>query len=246
MVAPAGPTAPPTTYVTAGPEPARTEPGLAGDPNIDRAWLSPTAATQPRGTFEVNDWEIVLLGITYGITDNFQLTAAFVPPLVKDQPFIGLASAKVAAIPEGRVRLAFSGAIGGGGNGDDARGVGTLGGVVSFCTDDPCASLASGFVYFGFALGSSQNEVPVAFGGSLIQRLSDSVKLVIEVNSGGWFGGNDSGIAQAALVNYGVRFYGKSMAGDIGFIRPFIFYKDVNDPFVLGYPMVTFSYRWGG
>jgi hypothetical protein len=227
------------------------EEGLRGDPNIDRAWLSPTAATQPQGTWSFNDWELVLVGITYGVTNSVQLSAAFFPPFVQNQPFAGFASLKVGLIPEGRVRLSGSLSLGiasDGGDNSETHGGGLAGGVLSLCTDDPCASLASVFVFAGFALGESQSLVPIYFGGSLVQRLSEHVKLSVEVDSGGWLGsGTEStGLANGALVTYGVRFFGHDIAVDVGLIRPFIFYKDVNNPFVLGYPMVAFSYRWGG
>jgi hypothetical protein len=226
---------------------ARAEAGLQGDPNIDRAWLSPTAATQPGGTWSFNDWELVLVGLTYGITDNVQLSVALLPPFVQDQPFVGYASLKVGLLSAGRVRLAGSVTMGVGHIDSETHGAGVAGGELSFCTDGPCSSILSAFVLAGFAIGDSQDAVPVYYGASLIQRLSDHVKLVLELDSGGWLGGVDnSGFANAALLDYGVRFFTHAIAVDVGLVRPFLFYKDNDNPFLLGYPMVTFSYRWGG
>jgi hypothetical protein len=238
---PPGYGSPPETTV-APPPPEGPNPGLDSDPHIDRVWFSPTAITQPAGSFEFNDWELILLGLTYGVTDNFQLSAVILPPLVEDMPFVGALSGKL-SLPIGeRVHFGVGATIGY--ESEDDTAVGLLGAVVSICTDGPCASLFSVFVYTGFSLSDDDDAVPFAYGVSLMQRVATHVKLLLEVASGGLIASTDADFAEGALVSYGVRFFGDNIAGDVGFVRPISFGRDYDDPFILGIPAVTISYRW--
>ena len=49
--------------------------------------------------------------------------------------------------------------------------------------------------------------------------------------------------ANGALVSYGVRFYGRTVAADLSFIRPFGGNGDFTE-FPLGLPFVTFNARF--
>ena len=44
------------------------------------------------------------------------------------------------------------------------------------------------------------------------------------------------------LVSYGVRFHTNDIAGDVGFVKPFL--DSGNDGFLMGIPFVSLSYRW--
>ena len=219
--------------------------GLAEDPNIDRAWFSPTAATQPKGTVSFNDYELIFLGITYGVTDNFQLTAVVLPPFTDDIPFLGMISGKGSLEIAPRVRIAASVALAFGSVDGDSGTAGVVGGALSYCTDESCASLVSGYVYGGFSLEGEDGAVPVAYGASLVQRLGRRVKLVVDVGSGGVLASEDAVFAEGILLGYGLRFFTSDIAGDIGFVRPFFLGDNDEDiGFILGLPVVTFSYRW--
>jgi hypothetical protein len=73
-----------------------------------------------------------------------------------------------------------------------------------------------------------------------VHRVGPHVKLLAEIASAGNSQTFDA--EHSALVSYGVRFYGSSIASDIGFIKPI----GVNGagPFVLGLPFASISYRW--
>jgi hypothetical protein len=244
VAAPPPPPPPPDGTVVAAP----MNPGLDEDPHIDRAWFSPTAITQPRGTASFNDWELALLGITYGVTDNFQLTGMVVPPIVEDMPFIGMVSAKLGGAISDRVHVAALAGVGYAHVDDDQGTAAGLGGALSLCIDEECASLISAYAYGVWFWEETDDAFPIAFGVSLIGRLGRHVKLVVEVSSAGVLARDDSELAEGIVVGYGVRFFTGNIAGDVGFIRPFAFDGDDDfaDELILGVPAVTFSYRWGG
>lgn len=229
----------------APPPPPDPTPGLREDPNIDRAWFSPTAVTQPKGSFSFNDYELVFLGATYGVTDNFQLSVAFFPPLTTDLPFLGLLSGKLGFPVSDRVRLAASFSVAHVSEDEDEVTIGILGAALSVCTDDPCASLFSAYAYGGFAFGEDDDSVPLVFGASLVQRLARHVKLVLDVGTAAIVGEGTDELADGLLVSYGVRFFSDNIAGDIGFARPIFFSDDEEDfEFILGVPVATFTYRF--
>jgi hypothetical protein len=84
----------------------------ATDPNIDRAFLLPTAMTQPAGSLTYNNYELLLHGITYGITDRVQASVTVLSPIVEDMPFVGFAAVKGRVVATDRFNLALQGSLG--------------------------------------------------------------------------------------------------------------------------------------
>jgi hypothetical protein len=221
------------------------------DPNLDRGFVLPTAMTQPAGSITYNNYELLLHGVTYGVTDNLQLSATVLAPIVKDMPFVGIASIKARLYRGRRVHLAVQGSIGGAtdvsSRENDAVGSGTrgvfiagAGGLASVCLRADCSSLLSASATYEHASGSGDDGGALIYGISAVHRVGAHVKLLGELASAG---NNRSFDAQnSALLNYGVRFYGNSIASDIGFIKPIG--SDVAGPFVLGLPFASVSYRW--
>ena len=239
QVAPPAPEPPPPV------EPARA--GLDEDPHIDRVWFSPTAVSQPAGTISFTDWELVLLGMTFGVTDELQLTAMAVPPLVEGMPFIGAVSAKYSLPAGDAVHVAALGGVGYASVENDSGVALGGGGAISVCIDAPCASLVSAYLYGVWFFEETDDAFPFAFGVSLLARISRHVKMAVEVSSAGILFRGDPRLAEAVVLGYGVRFFSGNLAGDVGFIRPFVFDgEDFADELILGIPAVTFSYRWGG
>jgi hypothetical protein len=251
---PIAPMAPPAAGVVA---PAAEPADIARleDPNIDRVFLLPSADTQPKGTFAFNDYELFMIGLTYGVTDNFQLSATTLAPIVKDMPTFLSASAKLRVVGEGRVHLALQGTltyVNDGDDGDSEESVfgGSLGALATFCLDEPCRSALHASVT-GMAPiaenNSSENFLLVYSAGATV-KVAKHVKLLGEVTSAG-INDEDSGFDQAegALVSYGVRFFSGSIAGDVGFVKPL--YSDDegdgddDDDFLLGVPFINFTFR---
>src|SRR5581483_1988102 len=172
----------PDAEVAAG-QPAAAPPAPASlDPNIDRAFIQPTAMTQPAGSVTYNNYELLLHGVTYGITDDVQATLTVLPPITSDIPLVGAAAIKGRISPSQRLHLAAQATLGfahvssiendsGGTTGASAFSLGA-GGYASVCLRDDCASLLNASVNYQY--GVRYNHSPGAhlliYGGSLMVR----------------------------------------------------------------------------
>jgi hypothetical protein len=239
----------PSTVVA---QPAPQAAPAADDPNIDRAFLEPTAMTQPAGSLTYNNYELLLHGFTYGITDRVQTSLTVLSPIVKDMPLLGIAAVKWQLLSASRFHLALQGSAGAihvfsgdtlSSSTSNAYLLGA-GAFATYCLREDCASLVSVNASYeaGLAGGSLGNGV--IFGGAIVQRLTPHVKLLGEVTGGtSKVSGADFSAIDGALVSYGVRFHTNRIASDVGFIKPVSFSGD-NGDFLLGLPFVSVSYRW--
>jgi hypothetical protein len=225
--------------------------GSGADPNLDRGFVLPTAMTQPGGSMTYNNYELVLHGLTYGITDRVQVSATVVSPIIKDMPFLGNATIKGRVVATDRFHLALQGGLGYGQIfrlGDDDHGAfATAGALASYCLRADCASLLSASATYQLGLDLEDIGRPVhlvIYGISFAQRLGNHVKLLAEVASAASAGPDPFDNLDGLLVSYGVRFHGQKMAADVGFLRPVITDDGDKSPFVLGLPFASFSYRW--
>ena len=216
---------------------------------MDRVFFTSTALTQPAGSFSFNDWELLLLGATYAFTDNLQGTAVILPPIVKDMPFFGIGSLKARSQLDANIHIAAIGSIMHFSLDDDyenqAWSVFSLGGMLTACLNDECSSILSGNVNVSFASETDDDSRLVTYAGSLVHKVSRRVKLMAELASGTIFDRGESTDMPGFLFTYGLRFAGPEFAADVGFARPVITDDDIDDdnPFVLGYPVLTFTYR---
>jgi hypothetical protein len=225
--------------------------GRSADPNIDRGFLMPTAMTQPAGSLTYNNYELLLHGLTYGITDRVQLSVTALSPITRDMPFFATAAVKLRAPIGERLHLAFQGTGSYGhifddGDGGDLvmLGAGALG---SFCLRADCSSLLSaGATYqLATASGTADEGHLIIYGASLVHRVGAHVKLLGEVASAAIYSsGDDLDNAPGLMASYGVRFHGDSLAADVGFMKPLSTDGDLNDELLLGLPFVNLSYRW--
>jgi hypothetical protein len=235
--------APPTVVET----PTETR-GTGDDPNIDRAFLLPTAMTQPAGSATYNNYELLLHGFTYGITDRAQVSVTVLGPITKDVPFVGLLAAKWQAVSTPRFHFAVQGSAGLyrslTSNDASATSVGA-GAFATLCLREDCSSLLSASGTYQLVLPGNGTAELVVYGGSIVHSVSEHVKLLAEITSAA---ARDTGTnstfdnAPGVLAGYGVRLHGSSFAGDIGFLKPFL--KGQADPFILGLPFASVSYRW--
>ena len=221
------------------------------DPNIDRGFLLPTAMTQPAGSLTYNNYELLLHGITYGLTDRVQLSATVLSPITKDMPFFGTASVKGRLYTGERLHLALQGSATYGHLFDDEdanMGMLGAGALASVCLRSDCSSLLSGSATYqlGFAFGDQADGRAhmLVYGASLVHRVGRHVKLLGELTSAAVrTQSDDFDNAPGLLASYGVRFHGNSIAGDVGFMKPLIT-DDSDDDFLLGLPFINLSYRW--
>jgi hypothetical protein len=232
----------PANVVNATPAPAAT--ATSADPNIDRGFLLPTAMTQPAGSVTYNNYELLLHGVSYGITDRLQLSATVLAPIVKEFPFVGNASLKWQVYRGQRLHLALQGSLGGGytSDGDAGAFMAGLGGLTSVCIRQDCSSLLSASVtYQLISTDRDARNSGLIYGVSLVHRVGPHVKLLAEVASASLFSSGDLK-GNGGLFSYGVRFYSNNIAADIGFMKPFG--GDGADFFLMGFPFASVSYRW--
>jgi hypothetical protein len=226
--------------------------GAASDPNIDRGFLAPTAMTQPAGSVTYNNYELLLHGVTYGITDRVQASVTVLSPIVRDMPFVGFAAVKGRIVATDRFHLALQGSAGVGHFfGDSADGtlysVGA-GGFASYCLRDDCSSLASASATYQLISASGASSGPVhtiVYGGSIVHRVARNIKLLGEVTSAAGRGETDSSLQNldGVLAGYGVRFHNANLAADVGFLKPISTGAD-DGGFLMGLPFASVSYRW--
>ena len=225
----------------------------SADPNIDRGFLLPTAMTQPAGSVTYNNYELLLHGVSVGITDRVQGSVTVLSPIVKDMPFVGFAAVKARVLSTERFHLALQGSLGWGHafDVDSTTTDGNLytfggGAFASYCLRQDCSSLVSASATYSLVMpgGLDGAAHTIIYGGSIVHRVGRHVKLLGEVASaaGGVTGSGDWENINGVLVGYGVRFHTNSMAADVGFIRPVG--TDGDDEFLVGLPFVNVSYRW--
>lgn len=230
--------------------------GTLEDANAGRSWLTPTALTPPAGTFSFSDYELLLVGISYAVSDQLVISAETMVPVTSDF-YWGFASAKLQILKQGRLRVALQGGAAGvfakstdtvdDGMGNvttttssDSTGGLEVGGAATYCLDAPCFSHVDAFVGAAFAYQNNAS-VPVGFAGSLVARLGRRVRLVLEADSAHLFG-DISGQADGILGWYGLRFTSREIGVDVGFVKPFCDGCS-SDVLPLGFPVLSFTYR---
>ena len=222
----------------------------SSDPNIDRGFVLPTAMTQPAGSVTYNNYELLLHGVSIGVTDRVQVSVTALSPIVKDMPLVGFAAVKGRIISTDRFHLALQGSLGWGrlDTQDAAADVYNVsaGAFASYCLREDCSSLASASATYSLAIADDADRPGhfVIYGGSIVHRVGRHVKLLGEVASavGGEGVADSNENVDGVLVGYGVRFHTDDIAADVGFLKPVI--ADDNDDFLIGLPFVNVSYRW--
>jgi hypothetical protein len=239
------PSSPPATEITAAPVSA---PAATSDPNLDRGFLQPTAMTQPKGTLTYNNYELLLHGITYGVTDRVQTSLTVLSPITTEMPFLGIAAVKGRVFATERVHVAVQGSLGylrAFDTGSDSAYSLGAGAFASVCVRDDCSSLLSASANYQLVMPSSTSQRGHVFiyGGSLVHRVGAHVKLLAEVTSAAVSTSTDNweGL-NGFLGSYGLRFYTGNLAGDVGFVKPFV--SESDGGLLMGLPFVSVSYRW--
>jgi hypothetical protein len=221
------------------------------DANADRVILGSTAETHPAGTFFFTDYEIALLQIGYALTDVIQISAAAVPPFVKDQPYLVDFGIKVNVARTAAFRAAITGAfdvVTDGNSADQAFLGGRFGAVGQFCFDDHCRSSLSANIEM--VVGSDTDQTLPLYGSlGLIVNVSPLVSLLAEPVLAGAVatGDNTSDGGGVFAFDYGVRLSGPKFGVDLTFVEPVALTSGTFDnPFILGYPFAAFTYRTDG
>ena len=205
----------------------------------DRAWLSPTAFTQPKGSLALAYHQLPApmstLFASWGVTDRVHLTAAVARDWDSaDDSAAGMA-AKIQILKLDRLAIAASG---GAWRVSDTS-VFSGGASGSYCIDRACRSLAS--LSLTGIFPDVDHEPPlVLIGGSLISHLSDHFRLVVEVDVIRQLEEQDHSLGNLFAIFYGLRATSRQWAADLGFMRPL---DDNGDGAGPGIPTVSLAYR---
>jgi|GEM_PF-1437929 len=224
------------------------------DASIDRGIGSGHAETIGKNNWTVNSYELFLIGVTYGFTEDFQLSLTTMLPVFESTPFILALAPKYVVSRSDSVVVALRSNIWFGTDIGRGNGLGliSVGPAVDVYFDDAGRFAFHGALSIGGVFGDGFNSGSGGFGfadGALIGLdvgfslgLSRAFKLIIEGQFFSGYGSRGFRVAEMALVNYGVRFHNDTLAVDLAFIRP-IGDFDVGG-LVMGIPFVSFSSRW--
>lgn len=176
------------------------------DPNHTRLLFAPTARSLGSGWGYFSIYEIFFPLLAVGIGDFITLTGGVsLFPWVENQLFY--LAPKVTPIQKDKFSVAggvlYVNTISGSG------GVGILYGLTSYGSPDASLTFGLGWEFSG---GKTANELIILLLGGEI-RASNSIKFITE----NWFLPN----SDVVLLSLGIRFFGKSLAGDLGFIYPY-------------------------
>ena len=213
------------------------------DANADHNILTPTAETMNKGELTFNSYELVLAGISYGVTDEFQLTFTTLLPLVKNMPFVGLFTGKYKvmdsgtsafSIQPGLLFMAYEGET-----------VGTVNFTAMFdimLNNDNIVTFSSA-VNVPFAENDMMDGFLMTFTAAINSKMSNHVKIIAELTMAGAYAEGSFHMSDdVMLFNYGVRFFNKDLAAMLSFLRPIVMSGD--NPFLMGYPYVTFTAKF--
>ncbi len=240
----------------------------AKDSSADRGIFFNHAETIGKDKFTVNAYELIFAGLTYAWSDDAQATVNFLLPLFDEMPTVILANTKFVLSRSAKSTIALQGEASvfqiddSSEDGTDASiSWGTVG--VAAIADyyvSPRFILHGQFginSFWGEATLETDNGNGDSFGAGLplgdvgMMRLvsgftfvaSDLIKLNAEIVLPGAHADGEFQFAEAVMALYGIRFYGKTLAADIAFARPFG--KDVEtDGLIMGIPWLSIAARF--
>lgn len=178
--------------------------------------ITPTAETNPSGSFYATSYEIFLLQIGYSLTDNTQISLTATPPLGDEGIIPGDISIKTVVLREPHVSVAAIASASGIVGFDEFSGfLGRAGGAVTFCADAlECP--------FSLSLGSSlalAGPASVWFNGVGVNwRLGRIVSLIAEVDTLLPLA-EPVGEANGVLGGVGVRLSGRAWGVDLALMK---------------------------
>ncbi|HEY7769598.1 hypothetical protein [Longimicrobium sp.] len=173
------------------------------DPNATRLFFGPTGRAVGAGRGYLGVYEVVLPFVTYGVTDQFSISAG-TPVIPGAMGEIFYIAPKFTLVETDQMAVAAG--VLAGSTGDETAGV--LYGVGTFGDRDQAASLGVGF---GFSNGDLDGQPVVMAGGEL--RVGRQTKLITE----NYFSPGQSEVIGSA----GVRFFGERLSADFGIFTNF-------------------------
>jgi len=224
-----------TTLAFAG---TRTDIDADADHNI----MTPTTATLNQGELSFNSYELFFAGVSYGVTDEFQLTFTTLLPIVSGIPFVGLFTGKYRLMQSDTMAFAVQpGALIMSKDGDTIGSI-NLTFMLDFLLNEDNVITLSQSNNIPFANNDMMSGFLFTITAAINSRVSEHVKLVAELTMGGsYYDGSFDMATDAMLFNYGVRFFTGDLAALLSFIRPI---SSGDNTFLMGFPYVTFTAKF--
>ena len=218
------------------------------DASIDRGFIFSRAETLPEGKVALNSYELLGIGVSYGVTNDVEVSFISLLPIVADMPLVASPSVKWAfqrteqQVLSAKLSLNYITS--------DGSGAGNLSAGVyldHYFDTEGRYSLHLG-AEFGGVFGNFSGDVDFAEGMLILfdvgfsAQVSDGIKLMIEaLIPAVYTGSNGFQVPEFLNVTYGVRWFGEDLSVDLGFLRPVA--SGVSDVLVMGIPYVAFSGR---
>jgi hypothetical protein len=219
----------------------------------------PSAGTVGSGKLFFTDYQLGILTLSYGVSDDVELSGALTLPIFQVGGFLG---AKWRFYQKENTRLAIFGGFGAEwfyAGLDILLTGGALGPAVDLCISKGCSSFVSfsGLIFGGVGVlawheakgtGKAIGFLP---GVGAVFSVVKKLKLLLELKAA-MAKSTESELASVVFFNYGLRVHGSEFAADIGFIRPFVSFVGTDAYSVegamkylpLGYPWLAFGYQW--
>jgi hypothetical protein len=242
---------PPTGATPAGLPPAETPAEIRrqSDAAVDRNILSPTAETLNEGQLTFNSYELFLAGVSYGVTNDFQISGTTLLPITEDFPLVLAIAGKLrvhktesSIFSIQPLVLVLSN------NGSTASLMGLYALYDRILDEEGKVAVTLGGSALG-VVGSSDADINLSDGlllsltAGISARTGRIVKLMGELTlPAAYHDGTTEFAEEGMLFNYGVRFFGPTLAVDLTFVRPI--HPDVDTGLILGFPFVAFSARF--
>ena len=254
---PAPAVAPPAAAMPEKPAQSPAQLRRQADPSADRNILLPSAETVEKGDLTLNSYELFLAGITYGITDSLQMSLTTLLPITTEIPLVVLGAAKIRLIKSDRFVLSLvptGSVISSDGQTMGSVGLGVYGDVILDDLGKWVFSFSETNIWgFGHRVDDSEGDAVgtqyldgILFALSLAMnyRVHEYIKVLTElILPGGVVNGDWALVEEGLLLGYGVRFFGRTLAVDLSFLRPL--HPDVDDQgLLMGFPYLTFSARF--
>lgn len=207
------------------------------DAHHDRVMFAPTAETNPKGSFYLTSYYIVLWQLGYAVTDSTQISITAMPPIGTEPVVPGDISIKTVLMRSPHVTLSAIGSASGILGVEEFSGfLGRAGAVASFCVDEGACRLSFHMASDVALIGPAS----LLFNGAGANvRVGRIVSILAEVDSLIPLG-SQVGSANGVMGGAGVRLSGRAWGVDIGLFKAGKRGSDVSDLI----PFIAATYRY--
>jgi len=217
-----------------------------GDAAASHGMLSSRAETVGAGRLAVSDRNLVVVGVSYGFTDNLQATATGLLPVYEGAPHTAAIEARQVVARTARATVAVRGAAGVINQPANTRTALVLGagGLADLDVSSGGGLALHGALSAGTGLGEHLSDVfDISDGMAILgevgasARVHERLALQAELWLPTTWAGSQGKVSslQWALLAYGLRFTSRAVSVDAGFVKGLGHGIDI-DPYLLGFP----------